>query len=105
MSPSERFMQIVEEMKDIHIRKNAGYGGKDDPWKNFRGAERLGSTALIGCLMRLEDKIARIESLIQCPQNDQVGESILDSLKDAANYCVIACCLYEEEQVDFSMQV
>ena len=99
MPPSERFMQIIEEMKDIHLRKNAGYGGADDPWKNFRMATSFGVPASTGCLIRMSDKFARVQSLLQNPANDKVGESIKDTLEDLANYAVIAICLMEEEGV------
>ena len=98
MPPSERFMALLEVMKDIHIRKNAGYGGKDDPWKNFREAVELDVTASKGCLIRMSDKWARIKSLSRNRANDQVGESLQDTLIDLANYCLIEICLLEEEE-------
>jgi hypothetical protein len=97
MPPSERFIALLEVMKDIHIRKNAGYGGKDDPWKNFRMAVGFGVPASIGCLIRLSDKFARVQSLIADPANDKVGEAVTDTLIDLANYAIIAICLLEEE--------
>jgi hypothetical protein len=98
MPPSERFMELLEVMKDIHVRKNAGYGGAEDPWKNFRMATMFGVPASTGCLIRASDKMARVASLIQNPELDKVNESIYDTLVDLANYAIIAFCLYEEEQ-------
>ena len=41
---SKQYIELLEQMKDLHIKKNAGYSGKDnpDPWANFRMAEQFG---------------------------------------------------------------
>jgi len=102
MPPSKRFIEITEQMKDIYIRKNAGYSGDcEDPWANFRKSELFDVSAFKGCMIRLSDKFNRIASLMKNPNNDQVGESIKDNLVDLANYAVIALCLYEEEEEKF----
>jgi hypothetical protein len=102
MTASKRFIEITEQMKDIYIRKNAGYSGDcEDPWVNFRKAELFGVSAFKGCMIRASDKFNRIANLIKNPNNDQVGESVKDNLVDLANYVVIALCLYEEEEEKF----
>ena len=100
MAPSPRFMELIEEMKAIHLSKNAGYSGKDnpDPFANFRFASRFGVTAFLGCLIRMRDKFIRISNLVKNPANDQVNENIKDTLMDMAVYCLIAVCLREEEE-------
>ena len=97
---SQRFLKLLVEMEDIHRRKNAGYAGEAsmDPWKNFRMAEMLDISAFKGCLIRMGDKYSRICNLAEDPNNEQVGESIHDTLIDLANYSLIAICLYEEMQ-------
>lgn len=100
MAPSPQFLRLLEEMEDIHRRKNAGYAGEEsmDPWSNFRMAEMLDISAFKGCLIRMGDKYSRICNLAEDPNNEQVGESIHDTLIDLANYALIAICLYEEMQ-------
>lgn len=100
MAASPRFLELLEKMKDIHIRKNAGYSGKDNPdtFANFRRAEDWGVKPSIGCLIRLSDKYSRASSLIKNPQNEQVGETFEDTMVDLANYCLIYLCLREEEE-------
>ena len=100
MSPSHKFLSLIAEMEDIHRRKNAGYAGEAsmDPWKNFRMAEMLNISAFKGCLVRMGDKYSRICNLAEDPNNEQVSESIHDTLIDLANYSLIAICLYEEMQ-------
>ena len=98
---SPRFMELLEEAKRTHFAKNAGYSGigSADPWKNFREAERFGVTPIQGCLVRMSDKFVRIGNLTHNPAADQVGEAITDTLLDLANYCLIAICLAEEEEL------
>lgn len=101
MPPSKRFMELTEKMKDIHIRKNAGYAGDcPDAFKNFRESEDFEVSAFKGCMVRMSDKWSRIKSLSKNPENDMVGESIKDTLIDLANYSIIAYCLYEEEEAE-----
>lgn len=102
MTASKRFIELLEVMKDIHTRKNAGYAGNcSDPWANFRQSELFGISAFDGCMVRLSDKFIRVANLRKNSSNDQVGESIKDTLIDLANYAVIAYCLYEEEEEKF----
>lgn len=97
---SQRYIQLLEEAKQLHIKKNAGYSGADnpDPWANFRMAEAFGVTAFKGCLVRMSDKYIRVTNLLKNPANEQVGESIKDTLQDLAAYALIAVCLLEEEE-------
>lgn len=99
MTISKRFIELTEMMRDIHTRKNIGYSGdSDDPWLNFRQSELFGVSAFDACMVRASDKFMRVASLRKNPNNNQVSESIKDSLIDLANYVVIAICLYEEEE-------
>lgn len=94
------FVQEVRQMLRTHIGKAAGYSGQDNPdtWANFREAEAWGNTALEGCLIRMGDKYRRVQNLRRNPDNDRVGEPIKDTLRDLANYALIAVCLLEEEE-------
>ena len=100
MSGDPRFLELLEEIKAIHIAKSAGYSGADNPdvWTNFREAEAWGSTPLQGCFIRMGDKYRRVQNLRRNSTNEQVGESIRDTLMDLANYALISVCLLEEEQ-------
>ena len=97
---SKRYIELLEEMKSLHEKKSAGYAGIDnpDPWANFRMAEAFGVSAFKGCLIRLSDKYIRVTNLVKNPNNDQVGESIKDTLFDLAAYALIAICLLELEE-------
>ncbi len=69
-------------------KKNADYGAYSDPFANFRTVQMLGITVEEGMLVRILDKIARINNLLtRDPQ--VVEESIEDSLLDAINYLAL----------------
>jgi hypothetical protein len=96
----KRYLQLLDEMKDLHIRKNAGYSGADNPdaWANFRMSEAFGVSPFRGCLVRMSDKYIRVTNLVKNPDNDQVGENVKDTLFDLAAYALIAVCLLEEQE-------
>lgn len=96
---SKRYIELLKQMKDLHIRKNAGYAGDSpDPWANFREAENFDVSTFKGVLIRMSDKWVRMKNLIKNPSNEQVGESIKDTLLDLASYALIAVCLSEEKE-------
>ena len=96
---SQAYLEKLEQMKDLHIRKNAGYAGHNpDAWANFRMAEAFGVTALDGCLVRMSDKYIRVANLMKDSALDQVGENVKDTLMDLAAYALIAICLLEESE-------
>ena len=100
MAGSPDYKALLDEAWDLHQRKNAGYAGEGnpDPWANFRMAEAFGISALDGCLVRMSDKYIRITNLKRNPDNNQVKESLRDTLSDLAAYALIAICLLDEEQ-------
>lgn len=96
----QRYLQLLDDMKELHTRKNAGYAGADNPdaWANFRMSEAFGVSPFLGCLVRMSDKYIRVTNLVRNPNNEQVGENIKDTLFDLAAYALIAVCLLEEQE-------
>lgn len=97
--PSNEYKQLLDEAWDLHIRKNAGYAGAEspDPWANFRMSEAFNVSAFEGCMVRLTDKYIRVTNLMKSADNEQVGESIRDTLRDLSAYALIAVCLLDEQ--------
>jgi len=95
---SKDFHALLNDMRQMHIDKNAGYAGADnpDPFANFRECERFSVTAFEGCMVRLSDKFIRVTSLMRDPTNERVGEKITDTLMDLASYSLIAIVLWKE---------
>lgn len=97
MTRNNNYIALLDEMRSLHIRKNAGYAGdSQDRWANFRISETFGVSAFRGTLVRMSDKYIRIMNLVANPNNERVGESILDTLADLASYSLIAACIWEE---------
>ena len=104
MAGNKRYLDLLDSMKELHVKKNAGYAGMDakDSWANFRMSEQFGVSAFKGCLVRMSDKYIRVTNLVKNPANDQVGENIKDTLFDLAAYALIAICLLEEKNSQVS---
>lgn len=94
---SPEYIKLLDDMRDLHERKNAGYsGGNADPWTNFRECEHFGIASTDGVITRMGDKWSRLRSLWQNPANEQVNEPIEDTLMDLAAYSLILICLLRE---------
>ena len=94
-----KYLQLLEDMRILHERKNAGYSGDSpDRWANFRMSEAFGVSAFLGCLIRMSDKYIRVTNLVKNPRNEHVGENIKDTLMDLAAYALIAICLLNEQE-------
>lgn len=88
------FAAICQEMIDLHTKKGADYGREGDPYANVRASEAFGVQPWVGALIRLNDKIVRLQSFIAKGRLE--NESVEDSIKDIAVYAVIMRILYDE---------
>ena len=98
MSQSERFYELLNNMKAVHDAKRHDYANTDDVFANFRTCEQAGIPAWKGCCVRIGDKFSRIMGFAKKEKLKVKDESIKDTLIDMANYSRIALILYEEEQ-------
>ncbi len=97
---SVRFHEILKELGDLHDKKQKDYGLKDDPFWNVRASERFGIAAWIGCMIRANDKMVRIQKAARgC---EMANERIEDSFRDLAVYAIIGLCLFEEQRTDLT---
>jgi len=78
---SDTFESVLDEMKELHAKKDKDYGSAFH--KSF---EEFGVTAGV---VRLNDKMERVKSLVKNGKAEIKDESLLDSLKDAACYAVM----------------
>jgi hypothetical protein len=92
---SERFHEILKELGDLHDKKSLDYGRAHDPFANVRASEDFGVPPWIGALIRLNDKVKRLQAF--AIKGSLANESVDDSLRDIAVYAAIALVLYEQE--------
>lgn len=89
-----RFLAILDEMRQLHVRKAADYGADEDPLANLRASVDFGIPAWLGTLIRANDKIRRLMTFAK--KGELANESVIDSFNDAAAYFILARILYEE---------
>lgn len=74
------FEKITNSMHEIFIKKNHDYGNSFE--------QSLNKFGIIASVVRMGDKMNRIESLVN-KEAEVKDESILDTIMDLANYCVM----------------
>lgn len=93
---SKRFHELLQEIGDLHDRKQLDYGSAKDPFANVRASEEFGIPSWVGALVRLNDKVVRLKQFAQ--RGSLANESAKDSMLDIAVYALISYVLYEEEE-------
>ena len=96
MRGSELFHHELGRLGELHDSKQADYGRPDDPFANVRASDEFGIDPWIGCMIRANDKMRRIQT--HAKGNSLKYESVEDSLRDLAVYSIIALCLYKESE-------
>jgi hypothetical protein len=81
MDKLQRFKEIADSLCNLYEVKNRAYG------------DSFGSTyqklGIISAVTRISDKYNRLCNLATNPDIDNLGESIEDTLKDMASYCIM----------------
>lgn len=106
---TDTYMDVLDELRDLTLKKRAGYSPGADPYKNFRMTEMFSLPcedcghptpipAIFGIMIREMDKMARIASLLAKPSNEQVGETLRETMMDAGNYPLIGVAYTDNEQ-------
>ncbi len=76
------------KVEAILIKKNQDYGSNSDPFRNLRSSEVIGVPPERAMLIRLLDKLARINNLIdKAPAVKE--ESLEDAIDDAIGYLAL----------------
>ena len=98
-STSQRFLDLLDEMRRLHESKSADYGSETDPLANIRqGAEFVGIEPWRGCMVRIADKVQRLKTF--CRTGRLVHEGVRDTLLDLSAYSLLAIVLFDEGQGD-----
>ena len=75
------FANEAAELIDLYAKKNNDYGNSFD-----KGMDNIGMAYGIG---RIYDKVGRLVNLTKHPNNQQINESIEDTLKDLGCYSMM----------------
>lgn len=91
------FMEILEELREIHMKKSQDYGEPTDALANIRiGADVVGIEPWRGCVIRIADKMQRIRSF--CRDGRLANEGFEDALLDLASYAIIALIMFRQNE-------
>ncbi len=96
------FYKLLDQMAELHSRKNHDYAGTSDPLKNLRACTRLELDPFIGVMVRLQDKWSRIEEFVKSKTLLVKNESVEDTLMDNAVYSLLAIILLREQKAGTS---
>lgn len=90
MNNVEQFKQITDSLCRLYEMKNRCYGNSfGDTYK------KLG---VISAVTRISDKYNRLCNLATHPDIDNLGESIEDTLRDMASYCIMTLIEMKNEK-------
>jgi len=82
MTQENRIRSACSELAELLVRKNHDYGD------SF--AQQYGKYGLMSALIRMDDKMRRLETLQQAESKAQVDESVSDTLLDLAGYALLS---------------
>jgi hypothetical protein len=91
-----RFHALLKVIGDLHDKKQEDYGTNHDAFANVRASEKFGVPAWVGALIRMHDKIIRLQKYAR--RGVLANESAKDSMLDISVYALIAYILYEETE-------
>jgi len=92
---SREFLAILDELKDLHLRKTLDYGIDEDALSNIRSsAEIVNMKPWAGCVLRMMDKMHRLKAFFRRGRCEFDG--VEDTLKDIACYAIIGLVMHRE---------
>lgn len=90
---STNMKQAHDELLSIFEKKNADYGNSFE--------ESLEKHGIIAAIVRMEDKMGRLNSLTKKGAEQKVSnESLVDTLKDLSNYALMTAVWLEEGETN-----
>lgn len=94
---SQAFYDLCDELKQMHSRKSKDYGSTEDPLANIRsGAKLVGIEPWRAALVRLSDKVTRIETY--CRLGALEFESFEDTCLDLASYALLTLLMHRADR-------
>lgn len=91
------FKKIIDDIWELHENKDHDYAG-GSYLNNFMSSHRIGIPAWKGVLIRMQDKVSRIENFSTQDEMKVKDESVEDTLKDLAVYSILCLILYRNRK-------
>ena len=92
----ETALSILDNMQTVYEAKDNDYSATGLPMGNLRKCEEAGIDAWRGCLVRIGDKMSRLENFLKEKEYLVISEKAEDTVIDLANYAILMSCLIEE---------
>ena len=89
-------LDILNNMQAVYEAKDNDYSATGLPMGNLRKCEDAGIDAWRGCLVRIGDKMSRLENFLKEKEYLVLSEKAEDTVIDLANYAILMSCLIEE---------
>ena len=89
-------LDILDNMQKVYEAKDNDYSASGLPMGNLRKCEDAGIDAWRGCLVRIGDKMSRLENFLKEKEYLVISEKAEDTVVDLANYAILMSCLIEE---------
>jgi len=89
-------LSILDNMQTVYEAKDNDYSATGLPMGNLRKCEEAGIDAWRGCLVRIGDKMSRLENFLKEKEYLVISEKAEDTVIDLANYAILMSCLLEE---------
>lgn len=93
--PKTEFERVLDEVLEMHRRKNRDYGSDEDPYANVSDSAQWGVRPWVGASIRLSDKERRLK--LAASGGTLANEGIEDSMIDNVVYNVIRLILWRRE--------
>lgn len=88
------YLDLLSEIRDLHILKSGGYGSDDDPFANFGAvAAASGQPRYLYPVLRCIEKMTRVLSLHEQGRVDELEEEF----KDGASLLLCAAAMLRED--------
>ena len=89
-------LDILDNMQAVYEAKDNDYSATGLPMGNLRKCEDAGIDAWRGCLVRIGDKMSRLENFLKEKEYLVISEKAEDTVVDLANYAILMSCLIKE---------
>lgn len=94
---TDEFLDILQEVREMHLRKSHDYGDTSDALANIRSsANVINAQPWAGAVLRMSDKMHRLKAFFHSGRVEFDG--VEDTLLDLCAYSAIALVLYRELQ-------